>query len=178
MPREVPHQEALVEAVKKLELTSELFEEQNGKLKYAGDLEVIVRGRDYGNGKRVGPYMRLLVYDGGEEIMRQGEWGGNTFYIGVEGTLEVFIDDPNVGRKKINELQPGTCLPVLSATPPSRLLQAKRPRYWKSLGPLCVCCGSYQDLARRSTRPIARTASRVYSKTSRKPFTILQMHRS
>ena len=109
MPREVPHQEALVEAVKKLELTSELFEEQNGKLKYAGDLEVIVRGRDYGNGKKVGPYMRLLVYDGGEEIMRQGEWGGNTFYIGVEGTLDVFIDDPNAGRRKINELRPGTC---------------------------------------------------------------------
>ncbi|HET6890717.1 MAG TPA: cyclic nucleotide-binding domain-containing protein [Pyrinomonadaceae bacterium] len=109
MPREVPHQEALVEAVKKLELTSELFEEQNGKPKYGSDLEVIVRGRDYGNGKRVGPYMRLLVYDGGEEIMRQGEWGGNTFYIGVEGTLDVFIDDPNVGRRKINELQPGTC---------------------------------------------------------------------
>ena len=109
MPREVPHQEALTEAVKKLALTAELFEEQNGKLKYAGDLEVILRGRDYGNGKRVGPYMRLLVFDGGEEIMRQGEWGGNTFYIGVSGVLDVFIDDENDGKRKINQLQPGVC---------------------------------------------------------------------
>lgn len=109
MPREVPQQEALVEAVKNLELTAELFEEQNGKLKYAGDLEVILKGRDYGNGKKVGPYMRLLIFDAGEEIMRQGEWGGNTFYIGVSGVLDVFIDDPNSGRRKINQLQPGVC---------------------------------------------------------------------
>ncbi len=109
MPREIADQEALVAAVKKVELTSELFEEQNGKLKYSGDLEVIVRGRDYGNGKRVGPYMRLLSYDAGEAIMRQGEWGGNTFYIGVDGALDVFIDEPGGGQRKINQLQPGTC---------------------------------------------------------------------
>jgi Fe-S-cluster-containing dehydrogenase component/CRP-like cAMP-binding protein len=109
MPQEIPNQEALVEAVKKLELTSELFDEQNGKPKYASDLEVIVRGRDYGNGKRVGPYMRLLTYQAGEEIMRQGEWGGNTFYIGVEGALDVFVSDANGEQRKINQLQPGTC---------------------------------------------------------------------
>src|SRR5438552_14442848 len=28
----------------------------------------------------------------GEAIMRQGEWGGNTFYIAVDGSLDVFID--------------------------------------------------------------------------------------
>lgn len=109
MPREIPTQEALVEAVKKVSLTSELFEEQNGKPKYASDLDVIVRGRDYGNGKRVGPYMRLLTYDPGEVIMRQGEWGGNTFYIGVEGVLEVFVKDATGGLRKISQLQPGTC---------------------------------------------------------------------
>jgi carbon-monoxide dehydrogenase iron sulfur subunit len=108
MPQEIMDQEALGEAVKKLELTSELFDEQNGKAKYAGDVEVIVRGRDYGNGKRVGPYMRLLTYQAGEEIMRQGEWGGNTFYIGVEGLLDVFIKDPTGGQRKISQLQPGT----------------------------------------------------------------------
>ncbi len=100
------NQGALVEAVKKLELTSELFDEQNGKPKYASDLEVFVRGRDYGNGKRVGPYMRLLTYQAGEEIMRQEEWGGNTFYIGVKGILDVFIKDPTGGQPKINQLQP------------------------------------------------------------------------
>ncbi|MGH9968954.1 MAG: cyclic nucleotide-binding domain-containing protein [Pyrinomonadaceae bacterium] len=109
MPREIIDQEALVAAVKKLALTSELFEEQNGKPKYAGDVEVILRGRDYGNGKKVGPYMRLLNYDANEEIMRQGEWGGNTFYIGVEGIFDVFVKDASGGRRRINQLQPGTC---------------------------------------------------------------------
>jgi len=42
------------------------------KKKYATDLEVIVHGRDYGNGKKVGPYIRLLVYGPGEPIMRRG----------------------------------------------------------------------------------------------------------
>lgn len=108
MPQEIMNHEALVEAVKNLELTSELFDEQNGKPKYASDLEVIVSGRDYGNGKRVGPYMRLLTYQPGEKIMEQGEWGGNTFYIGVEGSFDVFIRDPTGGQRKINQLQPGT----------------------------------------------------------------------
>ena len=76
MPREITDRGRVVEAVQHLALTSELFEEQNGKQKYGSDLEVIVQGRDYGNGKRVGPYVRLLTYDAGEEIMRQGEWGG------------------------------------------------------------------------------------------------------
>ncbi|MGH9907314.1 MAG: cyclic nucleotide-binding domain-containing protein, partial [Pyrinomonadaceae bacterium] len=109
MPREITDLATLEAAVKNLELTSELFEEQNGKLKYGGDLEVIVRGRDYGNGKKVGPYMRLLHYEAGETIMRQGEWGGNTFYIGVDGNLDVLIDDAGGGQRKINQLQPGIC---------------------------------------------------------------------
>ena len=108
MPREITDRGRVVEAVQRLALTSELFEEQNGKQKYAADLEVIVQGRDYGNGKRVGPYVRLLAYDASEEIMREGEWGGNTFYIAVAGTLDVYVDE-NGGRRKINTLEPGAC---------------------------------------------------------------------
>ena len=108
MPREITDRGRVVEAIQNLALTAELFEEQNGKQKYASDLEVIVQGRDYGNGKRVGPYIRLLTYDGGEEIMRQGEWGGNTFYIAVEGALDVFVREGG-GQKKIGQLDPGTC---------------------------------------------------------------------
>ena len=108
MPREITDRGRVVEAVQHLALTAELFEEQNGKQKYAGDLEVIVQGRDYGNGKRVGPYVRLLAYDSGEEIMREGEWGGNTFYITVEGTLDVYVRDHD-GQKKISQLGPGAC---------------------------------------------------------------------
>ena len=108
MPREITDRGRVVEAVQHLALTAELFEEQNGKQKYATDLEVIVQGRDYANGKRVGPYVRLLTYDAGEEIMRQGEWGGNTFYITVEGALDVYVRDA-AGQKKISQLEPGSC---------------------------------------------------------------------
>src|SRR5687767_1478384 len=108
MPREITDRGRVVEAVQNLSLTAELFEEQNGKQKYGTDLEVIVQGRDYGNGKRVGPYVRLLAYDSGEEIMRQGEWGGNTFYIAVEGSLDVYVREGD-GQKRIGELEPGAC---------------------------------------------------------------------
>jgi Fe-S-cluster-containing dehydrogenase component/CRP-like cAMP-binding protein len=108
MPREITDPGRVVEAVQHLPLTAELFEEQNGKQKYATDLEVIVQGRDYGNGKRVGPYVRLLTFDSGEEIMREGDWGGNTFYIAVEGALDVYVRDGE-GQKKIGRLEPGTC---------------------------------------------------------------------
>jgi Fe-S-cluster-containing dehydrogenase component/CRP-like cAMP-binding protein len=108
MPREITDRDRVVEAVKNLALTAELFEEQNGKPKYAGDLEVIVHGRDYGNGKRVGPYIRLLSYDSDEEITRQGEWGGNTFYITVDGILDVSVEGDD-GRKRIGQLDPGAC---------------------------------------------------------------------
>src|SRR5215510_856065 len=108
MPREITDRGRVVEAVQHLALTAELFEEQNGKQKYAADLEVIVQGRDYANGKRVGPYVRLLAYDSGEDIMRQGEWGGNTFYIAVEGALDVYVREAS-GRKRIGGLDPGAC---------------------------------------------------------------------
>jgi Fe-S-cluster-containing dehydrogenase component/CRP-like cAMP-binding protein len=108
MPREITDRGRVVEAVQNLSLTAELFEEQNGKQKYGTDLEVIVQGRDYGNGKRVGPYVRLLAYDAGEEIMRQGDWGGNTFYIAVEGALDVYVREAG-GQKRIGGLEPGAC---------------------------------------------------------------------
>src|SRR5436190_10606141 len=108
MPREIIDRGRVVEAIQHLALTAELFEEQNGKQKYASDLEVIVQGRDYGNGKCVGPYVRLLTYDSDEEIMRQGEWGGNTFYIAVAGALDVYVREDE-GQKKISQLEPGAC---------------------------------------------------------------------
>ena len=119
MPREIADREAVIQAVSKLDIIAELLEEKDGKKKYATDLEVIVYGRDYGNGKKVGPYIRLLVYGPGEEIMRQGEWGGNTFYLAVNGTLDVYIRSesggaPQSAGEKIGQLQPGTCFGEMS----------------------------------------------------------------
>jgi Fe-S-cluster-containing dehydrogenase component/CRP-like cAMP-binding protein len=109
MPREITDREAIVSSLKSLEITSDLFFEQNGKLKNAGDVEVIVDGRENASGKKVGPYVRLLAYDGGELIMRQGEWGGNTFYLSVSGDLDVSIEDSTGSQRKIGLLQPGAC---------------------------------------------------------------------
>jgi Fe-S-cluster-containing dehydrogenase component/CRP-like cAMP-binding protein len=110
MPREITDQNAVLDAIRNIDLIAELLEEKDGKQKYATDLEVIVRGRDYSNGKKVGPYVRLLVYEPGEAVMRQGEWGGNTFYLGVSGTLDVFVKDEESGEeRKINQLGAGSC---------------------------------------------------------------------
>jgi Fe-S-cluster-containing dehydrogenase component/CRP-like cAMP-binding protein len=109
MPREVTDKDAILNALKTLELTAELFTEVNGKLKSANDLEVIVQGKQNAGGKRVGPYVRLLTYEGGETIMRQGEWGGNTFYLSVQGTLDVYIGDREGEQRKINQLPAGSC---------------------------------------------------------------------
>ena len=108
MPREITDKDAILSGLKSLELTSELFIEVNGKLKNANDLDVIVEGKVNNAGKRVGPYVRLLTYDGGETIMRQGEWGGNTFYLSVQGALDVFIEHAGEQRK-ISSLPPGAC---------------------------------------------------------------------
>src|SRR6185503_14865377 len=108
MPREITDRGRVIEAVQSLSLTAEIFEEQNGQQKYGTALEVIVQGRDYGNGKRAGPYVRLLAYDSSEEIMRQGEWGGNTFYIAAEGSLDVYVREAD-GQKRIGGLEPGAC---------------------------------------------------------------------
>ena len=109
MPREITDKESILAALKSLELTSELFIEVNGKLKNANDLEVIVEGKVNAAGKRVGPYVRLLTYDSGEVIMRQGEWGGNTFYLSVKGALDVFIEELSGEQRKISRLAPGSC---------------------------------------------------------------------
>jgi Fe-S-cluster-containing dehydrogenase component/CRP-like cAMP-binding protein len=109
MPREVTDREAILSSLKSLEITADLFAEVNGKLKNAGDLEVIVDGRENNSGKKVGPYIRLLSYDAEEVIMRQGEWGGNTFYLSVSGVLDVYITVPGNEPRKISRLQPGSC---------------------------------------------------------------------
>jgi Fe-S-cluster-containing dehydrogenase component/CRP-like cAMP-binding protein len=130
MPSEITDKDSLLAAIKGLELTSELFIEQNGKLKNAADLEVIVNGRDYGNGKQVGPYVRLLTFEAGEAVMRQGEWGGNYFYISVSGVLDVLVSEADGEQRKIGRLQPGTCfgeMAVLAGVERNATVTVPRP---------------------------------------------------
>jgi Fe-S-cluster-containing dehydrogenase component/CRP-like cAMP-binding protein len=107
MPREITHHGQILEAIGNVDSISELVEKADGHYKYELDLEVIVYGRNY-TGKKVGPYARLLVYDAGEEVIRQGDWGGNTLYTLVDGLLDVQVTDDQGATKKVAELQPGT----------------------------------------------------------------------
>ena len=107
MPREITHHGQILEAIASVDSISELVERDNGHFKYELDLEVIVYGRNY-TGKKVGPYARLLSYEAGEEVVRQGDWGGNTLYTLVAGALDVLVTDDHGTTRKVAELQPGT----------------------------------------------------------------------
>src|SRR5713226_1509652 len=102
MPEQITSHTRILDAIRSVNLIDQLVEKQNGHFTYELDLEVIAYGRNY-TGKKVGPYVRLVVYEAGEEIIREGEWGGNSFYILVEGKLDVYIHDSESGeRKKVN----------------------------------------------------------------------------
>lgn len=90
MPRETTNRRAVLDAIDSVDAISELTAREGGHFVHELDLEVCVYGRNY-NGKRVGPYIRLLSYEPGETIVNQGEWGGNTFFVLVRGGAEVFV---------------------------------------------------------------------------------------
>lgn len=104
MPKVDTTPEAILEAVKKIEIVSELLDEKN-----KNNLKMIVEGKVSG-GKQIGPYARLLSYEPDETIMREGEWGGNTFYVSVTGDLDVYVKDEAGEEKKVARLPPGACL--------------------------------------------------------------------
>src|SRR6266699_711649 len=107
MPEQITNHTSVLEAIRSVSLVDELVEKHNGHFTYELDLEVIAYGRNY-TGKKVGPYIRLFVYQPGEEIIREGEWGGNTFYILVDGKLDVYIQGGEGSeRKKVGEVQAG-----------------------------------------------------------------------
>jgi Fe-S-cluster-containing dehydrogenase component/CRP-like cAMP-binding protein len=106
MPHEITNHSDVLDAIRRTDIISELVEEKDGKFKYELDLEVIAYGRNY-TGKKVGPYAHLLVYEAGEEIISQGDWGGNTFFFGVEGDLDVYVKDQTGRQKWVDTQKPG-----------------------------------------------------------------------
>ncbi len=122
MPREHTSRREVINAIKGIESISDLLASHEGHFEYELDLEVNVYGRNY-NGKKVGPYLRLFSYDPGEAVISEGDWGGNTFYILVEGILDVFVK----GGKKVAELKPGTQfgeMSVLAGVPRNATVKA------------------------------------------------------
>jgi Fe-S-cluster-containing dehydrogenase component/CRP-like cAMP-binding protein len=99
MPREIAHHDSVIEAIRSSGLISELLDTHDNHYKYELDLELIVYGRPYAD-QRIGPYAKLFVYASGETIIREGASGGNTFYILIDGSLDVYVkDDQGVSRK-------------------------------------------------------------------------------
>jgi Fe-S-cluster-containing dehydrogenase component/CRP-like cAMP-binding protein len=108
MPKENANPDAILEAIKKIEIVSELLEEKN-----KNNLKMIAEGKVSG-GKQIGPYARLLTYARGEVIMTQGDWGGNTFYFSVDGELHVFVADELGEKKKVGAVEQGTVFGEMS----------------------------------------------------------------
>ncbi|HKP37424.1 MAG TPA: cyclic nucleotide-binding domain-containing protein [Pyrinomonadaceae bacterium] len=104
MPKAETSPEAILEAVKKIDIVAELLEEKN-----KNNLKMIVEGKVSG-GKQIGPYARLLTYEPNEVIMREGEWGGNTFYLSVSGDLDVYVRDEAGVDRRVARVPPGACL--------------------------------------------------------------------
>ncbi len=108
MPTENVSPEAILEAVKRIDLLSELLDEKN-----KNNLKMIVEGKVSG-GKQIGPYARLLTFAPGEVVMRQGDWGGNTFYFSLDAELDVFSTDESGDTRKVGAVPPGTCFGEMS----------------------------------------------------------------
>ncbi|MBX3279723.1 MAG: cyclic nucleotide-binding domain-containing protein [Acidobacteria bacterium] len=139
MPKETTSRRAVLSAIEQINAISDLTAKHDGHFNHELDLEVSVYGRNY-NGKRVGPYIRMFEYAPGEEIIHEGDWGGNTFYIVVDGAADVYIRTPQ-GEQKVSTLTSGRQfgeMSVLAGVPraatvrssadnPVRILEVQRP---------------------------------------------------
>src|SRR5918997_2456215 len=114
MPKEIKKHQTVLEAIRSVDIFSDLLERRDGHFRHELDLEVIAYGRNY-QGKKVGPYVHLYEFDSGEEVIREGDWGGNTLYITVEGALEVFVRDRETGAdRKVASIPPGVSFGEMS----------------------------------------------------------------
>jgi Fe-S-cluster-containing dehydrogenase component/CRP-like cAMP-binding protein len=140
MPKEQKSRREVINAIKTIPSISALISAHDGHYDYELDLEVTVYGRNY-NGKKVGPYVRLLTYEPGEEIIKRGDWGGNTLFYVVSGSADVFIKAPDQKDVRVAELAAGTQfgeMSVLAGVPrnatvkapqtqPVQVLEVQRP---------------------------------------------------
>lgn len=127
MPREHKSRREVLAAIKSVPSTNELLLEHDGHFDHELDLEVVVYGRNY-NGKKVGPYLKLLTYDPGESIIQEGEWGGNSFFVMVSGEADVYVtNQEDAAQIKVATLQAGMQfgeMSVLAGVPRNATIKA------------------------------------------------------
>jgi len=126
MPKEITKHTTILDAISKVDIISELVERHGDHFTYELDLEVVAYGRNY-NGKKVGPYVRLFEYAPGEEIIRQGDWGTNTFYITVDGVCDAYVADDHGAQKKVGEISSGISfgeMAILAGVPRNATVKA------------------------------------------------------
>jgi Fe-S-cluster-containing dehydrogenase component/CRP-like cAMP-binding protein len=128
MPKEITKHKSILDAISKVDIISELVEwdKEHDHFKYELDLEVVAYGRNY-NGKKVGPYVRLFQFDPGEEIIRQGDWGSNTFYITVDGVCDAYVADDDGKPMKVGEIPAGISfgeMAILAGVPRNATVKA------------------------------------------------------
>jgi len=149
-----------------LPIFAKLVKCTNGDYPHELDLDVILYGRGY-TGGRVGPYVRLLCYEAGETLIREGEWSmqrhtrtarqsrqpgkgsddsidesecewdGNSFFVLVDGTLNLKFDDGNslecskqgttVGAMMLLEGDPADYTASVPKGATATVLEFKRP---------------------------------------------------
>src|ERR1700704_2913607 len=103
MPKVETNPAAILEAIRKIDVLSELLEDKN-----KNNLRMIAEGKEAG-GKQIGPYARLLTYSPREEVVHEGDWGGNTFYFSLDNELNVRASDEAGVERNIGAVSPGTC---------------------------------------------------------------------
>jgi Fe-S-cluster-containing dehydrogenase component/CRP-like cAMP-binding protein len=126
MPKEITKHKTILDAISKVDIISELVERHGEHFTYELDLEVVAYGRNY-NGKKVGPYVRLFEFAPGEEIIRQGDWGSNTFYITVDGMCDAYVKDESGVQKKVGEIPAGISfgeMAILAGVPRNATVKA------------------------------------------------------
>jgi Fe-S-cluster-containing dehydrogenase component/CRP-like cAMP-binding protein len=114
MPTEITKHKTILDAIEKTEIISQLLDKHSGHFDHELDIEVIAYGRNY-NGKKVGPYVHLYEFNPGEEIIKENDWGGNTFFIVVDGNLDVYVRDKDTQEnKKVGAIPSGTSFGEMS----------------------------------------------------------------
>src|SRR5207245_10843048 len=104
-------------------------------------------------GKQIGPYARLLTFAPGEIIMRQGDWGGNTFYFSADAALNAFVTDESGKHRKVGDIEPGSCfgeMSVLADVPRNATFMARSCRRVvtrpSQVGPALRVLGTLRDV--------------------------------